>query len=303
MELKRRSRSANSKAKRQTDILLGPGLMLLLVALLGLLVSGCGSSASTEGPVPLRRAHAHNDYEHDRPLYDALDHGFTSVEADVHLVDDQLLVAHDPDEVEEGKTLQSLYLDPLRERVEANGGSVYPDGPQVTLLVDVKTEAESTYQALHEVFQEYEDILTVFGPESREDGPVVVIISGNRTRETMAQQDVRYAAYDGRMEDLVSDDPATLIPLISDRWTDHFSWRGSDEMPESEREKLVRIVERAHEDGRRVRFWATPDFDLPAREAVWQELVNADVDLINTDKLEALQQFLLENDPSVQSLD
>ena len=33
--------------------------------------------------VPLARAHAHNDYEHPRPLRDALDHGFTSVEADV----------------------------------------------------------------------------------------------------------------------------------------------------------------------------------------------------------------------------
>ena len=32
---------------------------------------------------PLRRAHAHNDYYHKRPLLDALDQGFCSVEADV----------------------------------------------------------------------------------------------------------------------------------------------------------------------------------------------------------------------------
>ena len=44
---------------------------------------------------PLPQAHAHNDYEHDRPLRDALDPGFTSVEADVWLVDGKLLVAHD----------------------------------------------------------------------------------------------------------------------------------------------------------------------------------------------------------------
>ena len=36
---------------------------------------------------PLAQAHAHNDYEHTRPLHDALDHSFTSVEADVWLVD------------------------------------------------------------------------------------------------------------------------------------------------------------------------------------------------------------------------
>jgi len=39
-------------------------------------------------------AHAHNDYQHKRPLLDALDRGFCSVETDVHLVDGQLLVAH-----------------------------------------------------------------------------------------------------------------------------------------------------------------------------------------------------------------
>lgn len=44
--------------------------------------------------MPLVHAHAHDDYEHKRPLFDALDRGFCSVEADVHLVDGQLLVAH-----------------------------------------------------------------------------------------------------------------------------------------------------------------------------------------------------------------
>ncbi len=44
---------------------------------------------------PLPQAHAHNDYEHERPLLDALSHGFCSVEADIYLVDGALLVAHD----------------------------------------------------------------------------------------------------------------------------------------------------------------------------------------------------------------
>src|SRR5271157_4619073 len=38
-------------------------------------------------PVPLTRVHAHNDYLHPPPLFDALNCGFCSVEADVHLVD------------------------------------------------------------------------------------------------------------------------------------------------------------------------------------------------------------------------
>src|SRR5689334_899956 len=82
-------------------------------------------------PKPLTNVHAHNDYEHPHPLFDALDHGFCSVEADIYLVERQLLVAHNRSEVKPGRTLQTLYLDPLRERVRRNGRHVYPNGPEV----------------------------------------------------------------------------------------------------------------------------------------------------------------------------
>ena len=80
-------------------------------------------------PRPLWRAHAHNDYEHPRPLLDALDHRFGSVEADIFLVGDQLLVAHDPADLDPTRTLESLYLDPLAARVKANHGSRVPGLP------------------------------------------------------------------------------------------------------------------------------------------------------------------------------
>src|SRR5947209_11603808 len=63
-------------------------------------------------PSPQIHLHAHNDYLHERPLSDALEHGFCSVEADVHLVAGKLLVAHEIEAVKADRTLQSLYLDP-----------------------------------------------------------------------------------------------------------------------------------------------------------------------------------------------
>ena len=50
------------------------------------------ANQSAAQPTPLIHAHAHDDYEHTRPLLDALDHGFCSVEADIYLVDGKLLV-------------------------------------------------------------------------------------------------------------------------------------------------------------------------------------------------------------------
>src|SRR3954467_12818887 len=79
-------------------------------------------SSAQNSPTPLTRVHAHNDYEHKRPLFDALEHGFCSVEADIYLVDGQLLVAHMRSQVKPERTLEKLYLDPLQERVKQNGG-------------------------------------------------------------------------------------------------------------------------------------------------------------------------------------
>ena len=99
-------------------------------------------------PAPLIRAHAHNDYEHKRPLFDALDQGLCSVEADIFLVDGQLLVGHTRRSLKPERTLASLYLVPLKERVAKNGGRVYRGGPEFTLLIDFKTKGEPTYAVL-----------------------------------------------------------------------------------------------------------------------------------------------------------
>ena len=260
-----------------------------------LLVGSCSRNLTPVGPKPLPRAHAHNDYEHDRPLLDALDHGFTSVEADINLVDGDLFVAHGPHQIKPERTLRSLYLEPLSTRIARNGGRVYPNGPQFTLFIDIKTEAVATYKLLSKMLVGYESIFTTFDSNGRTDKAVIAIVSGNRPRGLMEVQAIRYAGYDGRLADLDSDAPATLIPFISDNWTSHFSYVGTGPMPAKERRKLKNIVETAHKKGRRIRFWATPDKPSPARQALWQELLTAGVDLINTDDLPGLQQFLLQN--------
>lgn len=263
---------------------------MMRLALLLILMAGVLPPAQAQ-PVPLPRAHAHNDYEHARPLLDALDHGFGSVEADVHLADGALLVAHDRSDVEPGRTLQALYLDPLRERIRRNGGGVYTtEAPSLILLIDVKTDAEDTYEALRGVLKEYADILTSFTPESVEEGPVTAVVSGNRARAVMAAEPLRYAAYDGRLDDLEIDPPlpAAFMPLVSSSWSAISRWGGRGDLSPRARARLEDAVARAHAQGRKLRFWATPD-----KPDVWQVLYDAGVDLLNTDDLDGLQDFLL----------
>ncbi|WP_416972935.1 phosphatidylinositol-specific phospholipase C/glycerophosphodiester phosphodiesterase family protein [Streptomyces sp. 4F14] len=243
---------------------------------------------------PLWRAHAHNDYEHARPLFDALDHRFGSVEADIFLVGDQLLIGHEVSDLDPTRTLESLYLDPLAARVKANHGSVYRGWRRpVQLLIDIKTEGSSTYLELDRHLRRYPGLFTTYAHGRVRKGAVTAVISGDRAaRGPLEAQTVRRAFYDGRLADLGTAAPASLIPLISDNWTLNFTWLGVGAFPEAERQRLRGIVSAAHERGQKVRFWATPDLAGPARDALWTELLAAGVDYFNTDDLAGLESFL-----------
>jgi hypothetical protein len=237
---------------------------------------------------PLMHAHAHNDYEHTHPLFDALSHGFASVEADIHLVDGQLLVAHDRSEVVPGRTLQSLYLDPLRARALRYGGRIYTNGDSVFyLLIDTKTETNATYSALRHVLEDYSDLLTGFSSNGITRRAVTVVLTGNRPREMLAQEPSRLAGLDGEFTDLGKPDPKGLLLWVSDNWSQYFTWRGEGPIPDAEREKVRLIVQQAHQLHAKARFWGAPD-----TPAFWREMREDGVDLINTDDLAGAEKFL-----------
>ncbi len=163
--------------------------------------------------------------------------------------------------------------------MRANHGPVYrgSDRP-LQLLVDIKNTGPATYTELHRVLRKYRPMLTRYAFGKVRAGAVTVVVSGDRPRELMLAQQVRYAFYDGRRADLGSGVPATFIPLISDNWNNLFTWQGVGPMPAAERNRLHEFVDVAHRNCQQVRFWATPDLPGAAREAVWRELVAAGVD-------------------------
>ncbi len=270
---------------------LWPVCSLVALSLLSSPVHAQAPDKPTVSVTPLANAHSHNDYEHDRPLLDALDHGFTSIEADIFLFEGQLLVTHDvldvPLAVSKERTLEKLYLQPLQERATANHGRVYKDGPTVTLLIDIKANGAAAYAALHDLLKQYDSLISVTHDGVYTENAVTVIISGDRPIQEIDDSKPRRAGIDGRVADLDSEKPAALLPLISDNWTSHFRYRGLGPMPDAEREKLHDMVHRAHAKGRRIRFWDTPENHL-----LWQELKTAGVDLIGTDDLAKLSAFL-----------
>jgi hypothetical protein len=223
---------------------------------------------------PLHRAHSHNDYEQKKPLELALSEGFGSVEADVFLVDGALLVSHNRKDCDPLKTLDTLYLKPLWKRFQAK--EHLPD----ILLVDVKADAVEAWKELRREVEPYRAMLA-----TPSQAGVQVIVSGERARDLIFADDL--TAFDGRPEDF--DAPISWsLPLISMSWDTVFKWKGDEvKFSGEERARLTELVRRAHEKGRKIRFWATAD-----TPAMWEELWNAGVDLIGTDQPAKLGEFL-----------
>lgn len=253
------------------------------------LLFACQAIAVAQLPSsPLRQAHAHNDYLHDRPLLDALHNRFGSVEADIFLVDGELLVAHTFFQLDKERTLQKLYLEPLKKLVATNGGTVFKDDPaEFTLLIDIKNNGAKTYTALHDVLASYPEVFSHVVDGKLQKKAVRAIISGDRAIDVIEKTSPRFAGIDGRLSDLDTKMSCDLMPLISDNWRSHFEWRGKGPMPESETARLKTVVSQAHSAGRRIRFWGSPDV-----KEIWAAQKDAGVDLINTDQLSGLREFL-----------
>lgn len=258
---------------------------LLLVAL-----AGAGrAETSARGPERMGRAHSHNDYEQPRPLSDALDHGYRSVEVDVWWAGGRVLVAHRPFSFK--GSLEELYLDPLQARVDRLG-SVHGDGLTFHLWIDLKESSLELTEALLAVLARY-PMFASFGDDGEARGPVVAILTGKEAAKArMVSRAGRFTACRDSNRFSERDPPAdgrwTWYAL---RWGDHFTWDGNRTMPDAERLRLRALVDAVHGKGRKLRLYHTPE-----TEAFWTEALAAGVDLLGTDHLAPLRRFLERTD-------
>lgn len=245
---------------------------------------------SQASPDPALRLHGHNDYLQPVPLQAALDLGLGSVEADVFLADGELRVGHERWQLRPGRTLASLYLDPLQAWAAAHAGRVRGDGVPFVLLVDIKADGAAVYgQLRNDLAALPNGFLTRFVEGRIEPGAVTVILSGDRPRALVAADRDRRCALDGRLADLRAEPtpPRDLVPWVSDQWSKVSDWDGKDEFAADECARLADLVETAHAQGRELRFWGAPD-----REAAWRALLDCGVDRIGTDRPKVAAAFV-----------
>ncbi|MEM6569680.1 MAG: hypothetical protein AAF957_14825 [Planctomycetota bacterium] len=262
--------------------------MLLLPIILAA-AQPASPTAPADGPPILDHAHARDDQENRRPLEAALEAGVASIEVDVHLVDGALLAGTDVSDCYPGRTLQKLYLDPLRARV-AEHGRVHPRGPRtIQLVIDIRSRSVPTWRALRKALGDYPDLFTTFGPEGKIDGAVLAIVSGRVPTEEVLSRPRRRCAIEGWFDDLDVGRSAADVPLLSERWSRLVRWNGEGPMPGPVRNRLKALVDRAHRSGCKIRIT-----DVPATDPARRELLRAGVDWVEVVDLEDGAAFFLQ---------
>ena len=235
------------------------------------------------------RAHSHNDYKNETPLYNALDQKFKSIEVDIFLSKSNLYVGHHWLDLNKDRTIEKMYLKPLWKIYLDNDKSIY-SGSTLYLLVDIKTSALKTYKLLENILNKYKPMLTHVSLDSLYIGPVTIILSGNRPPiNHIDNYQYRNVFIDGRINDIGRKISSKIMPLISSNWKDSFEWNGQGKIPENEKKILQELVIKVHNEKKEIRFWGSPD-----NQNTWEVLFSAGVDLINTDNIKECRNFIIQ---------
>ncbi len=255
-----------------------------------LLTLGYFSDSIYAQNLPLINAFAHNDYQHKRPLFEAISNGYTYIEADIYIHKGRLVVTHVLPLIHHSRTLEGLYLQPLAAYIQNNNGEVYPGyKAPVTLMVDIKSDADKTYELLKPILERYRSLLSGYSNGQEKSGAVRIVLSGHKPYKALSLDNNRLAYIDEDLRKIDRDTTAAddMFAMASCKYSNLLKWKGSGSLSLREKNRLSAYVDQAHRCGAKVRLWSSPD-----NKVVWEQLLQCGVDVINTDKLARLKDFL-----------
>jgi hypothetical protein len=228
----------------------------------------------------IANTHSHNDYEQPIPFWTAYNAQFGSIEADIFLVDGRLMVAHDRKELERGLTLEEYYVKPLATQVMKHHGYPYADtNRRLQILIDVKADSTAALDALVALLGKYPDLTST--------PSLTWVISGNRPDPSLYVSYPPYIAFDGILLHEYTPGALSRITMMSDDLQTYTHWDGTSGIPAADRRRIVAAIAWAHDLHQPVRFWDAPDFPH-----AWHELMQLQVDFINTDHIQQLAEYL-----------
>lgn len=247
--------------------------------------------SATAQYIPLPNAFAHNDYQHKQPLFEAISNGYNNIEADVYVYKGKLVVTHVLPQLHHRRTLEALYLAPLAKHIAEQGGEIYSGfAAPLTLMIDIKSDDVKTYKLLKPLLEKYRHYLSGYQNGRWHAGAVRVVLSGHKPFELLRNDPDRLAFIDEDLRKIKRDTTDDLISMASCKFSKLLHCKKNGLFSRRDEDKLRSYVEDAHRYGAKVRLWASPN-----KHTTWQQLLACGVDLISTDKLSFLRDFLIED--------
>lgn len=231
----------------------------------------------------VENVHSHNDYLQNVPFYTAYSARCASIEADIFLVDGELYIAHEAKDINKNRKLRNLYLNPIKEQMEMNGGSGYPDGKSFQLLIDLKTNYKETLKILEQQLLEYRDCFNI----QKNPAAVRIVISGSSPSPEAFSDYADFICFDGNPELNYTPRQSSRVPMISVPFQALTKWNGLGRMVETDYDKVKAMVDKVHAAGKAIRFWGCPD-----TKTAWNTFMKLGVDYLNTDQPALISDFL-----------
>lgn len=270
-------------------------------------------------PLP---CHSHNDYQRNVPLYDALNAGCASVEADIWVDPNNssdLLVGHKRNALSPVRTLNNMYINPIVSILDSmnknNTGALsgpFETSPNTTLvlLLDFKMAADVLWPLVqaHLTPLRERSYLQHWNETTQKivAGPVTIVASGEADKQPQLIQ----SSTSNPRQDLFLDAPLASLTSTTNpaaAYNVSNSYYASTSLsialgPDSFRPSLFTLPDRhnvfstsqstrlrnqtqtAQSMGLKARYWSTPGWPVGTRNAVWSGLMyGIGVDVLNVD--------------------
>lgn len=244
--------------------------------------------------------------------------------------ENEIYVGHNQVYLEPINTLFNMYLNPIFQFLEYSNpnftfldsskqGSPYledhglkhgifynsPETP-LYLWMDVKNEPNSTYDAVRPLLQPFIDnnYLAYYNTTSDKyiPGPVVITFTGNLPVQKVKEETIRYTFLDGPLKEFTSDaDEASIkewsklskvaSASLQDLLGEEYPSSTKSEFSESQKARLKRYFDKAHQYGMRTRIWGDIIWPNNLAKAHIEDFYKLGSDLLNVDDVHAAADY------------
>jgi hypothetical protein len=260
-------------------------------------------------------------------LSTALLNGCISIEADVWLREDQVVVGHTEASISSKRTLSSLYIEPLLHLLsqkydEEMPAGVFDSNPSQTLVL-VLDFKKYTRDLWDHVSSELEPLrqkehLTFFDGKTLHMRAITIVVSGDAPlSDITTQTPIRDMFYDAPLQVFSQPSPQDLPRTTNSSLTHDLDLRSSSptnpdvysqansyyasgnfksivghvwrsKLSDAQLDVLRTQIREAHARGLKVRYWGVPSWPLGIRNYMWRVLIREGVDILSVEDVYAV---------------